>query len=533
MGFRSFDRNQIDLLGYSLDDLVGSDAKCRFVVQLVSMLDLEKLYNKYSKVGADAFDPSAILSTWFLAYSEKITSTRVLENSCKRDTHFMYASCNLRPDHTTLSRFRKDNLALISEYFVQLIQLAQARGISAFKHITIDGTKIQASSSLRKSKDKKELDRYLAAVRKDIQDYMNQCDETDLLEDDKSHDDVHSIQQKLKKLRDLEHTLIERKQQLRKRKQLIKKEHQDTHHINITEPDAYNMRYINGKQTLPAYNAQASVDSDTHLIVSADVVQDRDDTEQFSNQYQTVEENLGKDPERKYTGDAGYHNLNQLEYISNNQIDAVINDPNPQYRSLNNKTPSVKELLKSGRRLERSDFIYKLHEDCYQCPSGQKLNFSHSGKKGKRSKRIYQTQNCHNCLLGKQCLSKNNKSGVRKIQRDEKEILAEQMAMKLATKEAKDRLTVRKTTVEPVFGNLKENMGFRRFSLRGIENVKGEFKLMAIAHNINKLYGFIDIISDAVEKLVSDIFSFFICLRYRLILPFSLSATPCYGRGLR
>lgn len=506
MGFRTCDRSQIDFLGYSLDDFVEPDAKCRFVVQLVSMLQLDKLYKSYSDVGADANDPSSMLCAWFLAYSEGISSSRELEKHCKRDTHFMYASSHLRPDHTTLNRFRKKHLTLISEYFVQIIRMAQEKGISDFKHITLDGTKIQASASPRKSKDEEGLDRYLVAVRRNITEYMKRCDQTDQFEDESTSGDIRSIRRELQRLKNLEKTLIERKDELEQRKQHIKKEHQETHQINITEPEAYNMRHANGKQTLPAYNAQASVDSKTELIVAADVVQDRADFAQFSLQHQAIEDNLGKDPERKHTADAGYHSLDQLEYIEAHQIDAVVCDPNPQHRSLTKTLPTVKELLKSGRRLERSDFIYHSKEDTYECPRGQILSFSHAQQKDDKKIRYYKTSNCDGCLLSKQCLSKKNKTKTRMIQRDERELLAEQMAIKLSTDEAKQRLIVRKTTVEPVFGNLKENLGFRRFSLRGLENVKNEFKLMAIAHNINKLFKMKDTIITSVRDFLSSLF---------------------------
>ena len=514
MSFRTFDRSQMHLLGYSLDDMVETNAKCRFIVQLVSMLQLDKLYNKYSDVGTDANDPSAMLATWFLGYSDGITSSRVMENRCKRDTHFMYTSCNLKPDHTTLSRFRKNHLELISEYFIQILQLAQEKGLSDFKHITIDGTKIQASSSPRKSKDTEALDRYLSAIRKNITEYMKRCDEIDQLENETLPGDILSLQKELQRLKDLEKTLIEQKDELEQRKQQIKKEHQQTHQINITEPEAYNMRHANGKQTLPAYNAQASVDSKTQIIVAADAVQDRADFAQFSVQHKAIENNLGEDPERKHTADAGYHNLDQLEYIEEHQIDAVVCDPNPQNRSLKKTLPTVKELLKSGRRLERSDFIYHSQKDTYECPSEQILYLSHTQQKSDKKIRHYKTSNCDGCLLYKQCLSKKNKTKIRKIQRDEREVLAEQMAIKLSTDEAKQRLIVRKTTVEPAFGNLKENLGFRRFSLRGLENVRNEFKLMAIAHNINKLFKIMSTITTSVEELLSSIFAP-MCLYWR------------------
>ena len=124
MGFITTDRNQMNLLGFSLDDLVPKDAKCRFVVDIVSQLDLEELYNRYSNQGNDAFEPSVMLSTWFYAYSETVTATRKLEEKCQRDLHYMYVSGNLRPDHTSLSRFRKNHLDLLADYFMQIIKIA-------------------------------------------------------------------------------------------------------------------------------------------------------------------------------------------------------------------------------------------------------------------------------------------------------------------------------------------------------------------------------------------------------------------------
>jgi len=62
------------------------------------------------------------------------------------------------------------------------------------------------------------------------------------------------------------------------------------------------------------------------------------------------------------------------------------------------------------------------------------------------------------------------------------------MYQRLQTDEAKTRLVRRSTTVEPVFGNLKQNLGFRRFNLKGSQQVKGEFNLMCIAHNLNILF---------------------------------------------
>lgn len=86
MAFQTVNRKQMNLLGYCVEDFVPADAKCRFAVDLVSKLDLTALYARYSDKGAEAKEPSAILATWFFAYSKGEDSTRQLESKCKFDT---------------------------------------------------------------------------------------------------------------------------------------------------------------------------------------------------------------------------------------------------------------------------------------------------------------------------------------------------------------------------------------------------------------------------------------------------------------
>ena len=95
------------------------------------------------------------------------------------------------------------------------------------------------------------------------------------------------------------------------------------------------------------------------------------------------------------------------------------------------------------------------------------------------------------CPLFERCLTKSqqeSKQKVKKVYRDQKEPLAEEMARKLQTQETKQRLKTRMSTVEPTFGNLKQNLGFRKFLLKGLELATGEFNLMCIAHNLNALF---------------------------------------------
>lgn len=480
MGFISSDRDQIDLLGYRIDDFAKSDKKSHFVVDLVSRLDLKELFCRYSDQGGDSYSPAIILSLWFYAYSNGITSTRDLEELCKYDTRYMYISCNQQPDHTTLSRFRKTHLDLLSEYFLQIILIAQAEGISDFNHIAIDGTKIKASRSANHSYNEAQLDQIITNIRRDIAGYMNQCNYVEQNASDQL--DLETLQAEKARLEALEQQLLERKQLLKKRQQELKVEYRTQHKISLLEPEARFMPKADGLN----YNAQTAVDTESKLIVAAEVTDQPNDQGQFVPLQKQVESNLKPDPKRAYTGDAGYHNTNDLEHLEQNNIDALIADPAPQDRSTRLNPTSADTILSEKRKVERTDFVYHSHGDYYECPTGDHL----VKVKDKGKSIVYRANKCSTCPLAIYCLA--SKKNYKQIHRSKREVYAERMALKLQSRLAKQRMHERWVSVEPVFGNLKQNLGFRRFSLCGINQVKGEFMLMAIAHNLNILFKIID-----------------------------------------
>jgi transposase len=480
MGFISSNRAQTDLLGYRIDDFAKSDKKSRFVIDLVTRLNLKELFARYSDQGGDSYSPDMMLALWFYAYSNGITSTRDLEELCKYDTRYMYISGNRQPDHTTLSRFRKAHVDLLSEYFLQIIMIARGEGISVFNHIAIDGTKIKASRSSRHSYNEAQLDQLIANIRSDITRYMNQCNYVEQNVTDQL--DLKTLQAEKARLVALEQKLLKRKQILKKRQQELKVEYRGKHKISLLEPDARFMPKSDGLN----YNAQAAVDVDTNLIVAADVTDQPNDQGQFVPIQKQVEVNLTPNSKRSYTGDAGYHNTDDLKHLEQNNIDALIADPAPQNRSTKLKPTSMETILNEKRRIERKDFVYNNQGDYYECPRGDQL----SKVKDKGKSIVYRASKCPSCPLANYCLASKKK--YKQIHRSKREVYAERMAVKLQSLTAKQRMHERWVSVEPVFGNLKHNLGFRRFSLCGLNQVKGEFTLMAIAHNLNILFKMID-----------------------------------------
>ena len=432
MGFLPYNRSQMNLLGYSVDDFARDDAKSRFVVHLVSQLDLSALYARYSSQGGDSYAPDMMLALWFYAYSNGITSTRKLEELCKYDTRYMYITGNQQPDHSTLSRFRKAHLDLLSNYFLEILLIAQAEGISDFSQIAI-----QSKSSVRHSHREDDLDKKIEKIRWEIRSYMQRCDFVEQGATDEL--DLETLRAEKARLERLEQELLERKSQLQERKKQLKAEHRSKHQINVKEPDAR----ITPSLMVSGYNAQLGVDMSSHLIVAEDVVSDPNDQGQFLPLQQKVEASLVPDAQRSYTADSGYHTSADLEALEEVHVDAVINDPKPDDRSIQAEPTPMAELLEEGKKLKRRDFVYHEEEDYYECPAGKVL-YPVVKKQGST---VYRSVVCEGCPLFNLCVS--NKKRVKQIHRSEKEDYAERMARKLQTPRSQERLKKRSQTVEP------------------------------------------------------------------------------------
>jgi transposase len=482
MGFITADRNEIGSL--NILDCIPKDDKCRFIVDVVSQLDLAPLYDCYSSQGGDAYDPAILLGTWFYAYSEGESSSRKVEERCCYDIRYIYVSANLQPDHCALSRFRRRNADLMPEYFAQIVAHIIERGEALgcdFKEINIDGANILAYCSKRHSKTSEKLALKIGKLKERVGEYLSRCEAEDV-----SGEELEVLGEEKARLEaEIEH-LSSCSEQLAQRKETLKAEHREGHQLNTVEPEARMLP----KSNAPAYNGIVGVDNN-QFILGNHLSDEPNEQQEFSTIHQKVETNLKEDADRQYNTDAGFHSRDQLEYANEQQIDVVMADPNPQHRSIAEQPTAMETLEHSDRKLERSDFSYHEADDYYQCPGGQKLEPLRTYRDGNSTKPIYQSPDCQGCALFERCLTKSqqeSKQKVKKIYRDQKEPLAEEMARKLQSEEAKQRLKTRMSTVEPVFGNLKENLGFRKFRLKGLKLVTGEFNLMCIAHNLNALF---------------------------------------------
>jgi transposase len=235
--------------------------------------------------------------------------------------------------------------------------------------------------------------------------------------------------------------------------------------INLTDADAHYMKEREGC-IKTNYNAQASVEESNQFILAADVTEECNDKKQLLPMLTQTEENLGsKIDEGK--ADSGYHSAQNLKDAAEMGVEVYIDDPNRQ------------RVGNENYKYDRVNFIYDSQTDSYTCPEGKNLELK--GTKGDKSK--YECQDCPLCPAKASC----TKAKRRIIERDKNEHFVEENREKILSESGKKKYQKRMHTVEPVFGNLKFNLGFRQFLLRGLNKVKGEFNLMCIAHNIRKI----------------------------------------------
>ena len=461
---RPYNQDQMALFPPSVQSLIEADDLCLLVNDVVKTLDLSCLYQKVSTEGNPAYHPAMMLKVYFYAYARGIFSSRRIAQALKENIAFIFLTAWQKPDFRTISDFRKNNLKELGLLFSQIVLLCKQLGMVKLGHIAIDGTKIKASASDANTYDHNRIE-------KEIKRWLEHAEAIDRQEDalygpDKTGDelpeDVRDPEKRIKKLKELKKKLDAGSREK----------------INRTDPDAAFMKTTNGIKT--SYNAQVAVDAEHQVIVAADVTNQASDVEQLLPMVQQAEENT-LEKVQECSADAGYSSGENLKAMEQFGIDAYI--PDREYQA--------QQRGKVVDDFHKDSFAYDDKRDCYICVEGQKLVFSHLQKrKGKEALRIYRCHDCGPCPFFGCCTT--DKSG-RSISRHPYEKELRQMRRKLDSAPGKAIYGKRKYTVEPPFGHIKSIMGFTSFQLRGNQKVKGEFKLISMAHNLRKIWLYLKI----------------------------------------
>ena len=499
----------------NFDYMIPKNDSVRLLSHIIEEMNLEELYQTYSRVRGNTITPRQMLKIVIYAYMNRIYSSRDIENACKRDINFMYLLGGASaPDHSTIARFRSIHFAPISEYIIANLTnyLGDISEISK-DTLFIDGTKIESAANRYTFVWKKTVDKNMSKMLDQIPGFVFKCEEDFGIKIIyKNKIKMYHLKKLLKRLKKItrEENIIfvygkgKRKTSIQKSIeklceyiQRLKKYTKDLYIMGSrnsyskTDKEATFMRmkedHMKNGQLKPAYNIQFGVDSEYIVWVSAGP--QPTDTTTLIPFLNSIEE-YTKFKYPKIIADAGYESEENYMFLEgNNQLSFI--------KTSNYETSKTKRFKNDIGRVDNMN--YDAINDYYVCKNNKKLSVS--GTKTRKSKTGYQSkitcytcEDCSNCEYKSNCIKGNNS----KIPIEERTKRVE--ISKVFHEKRKDNLdrittplgcelrTNRSIQAEGAFAQIKHNMDFKRFLCKGNQNVLAETILLALAHNISKYH---------------------------------------------
>jgi len=430
-----------------LGDALPAEHLARFVVEIISQLDLSKIYAGYAERGGEAIAPEVLLGLLFYGYATGEFSSRRIEKASYENLGFRYVGGGLHPDHDTIANFRTTFLAELEDLFVQILMLAQLGGKLKLGNISLDGSKMHADASKSHAVSYGRLIEMEAELRAEVGkliEWGESADQGDirLPEDLVVQDEITLRKERLENLAQAKAVLearakeryavekAEYDEKVREREAKTRKHRKrprgrepkppeagprDKDQYNFTDPESRIMKNSTNDGFDQHYNVQAAVDQDSLLIVATSLSNHPNDKREAEPTLDALAPRLGKPSAAAL--DNGFFSEHNILVFEKHGIEPYI---------------------ATGREAHRKDL---------------------------------------NTLLGNTLPVPPNDATP-----------LEKMAYKLSTQIGQAIYRLRKCTVEPVIGIIKEVLGFRQFSLRGLKKVAGEWCLVCLAFNLKRLH---------------------------------------------
>jgi transposase len=455
------DRTQVTLLPDCLDDYIAEDDPVRAVDAFVEELDLKALGFASADpavTGRPGYHPAVLLKLYIYGYLNRVPSTRRLEREAQRNVELMWLTGRLAPDFKTIADFRRDNGAGLRAVCRRFVQLCRELKLFSEAIVAIDSSKFKAVNSRDRNFTPNKVERRQQQIEESIQRYLDALETADRTQPAEVEAKTERLREKIKTLREQ-----------MKRMETIGEQLKGTpdEQISETDPDARSMISQAKGTGVVGYNVQAAVDTKNHLIVSHEVTNVGNDRAQLSKMAAAARDEMGK-TKMEAIADRGYFNGPEIKACTEAGI-----------------TPLVPKPMTSNARAEgrfsKLDFVYVAKDDEYQCPAGERAIFRFATIENGLTIRKYWSSACPGCPLKVQCTTSN----YRRIARWEHEHILEAMQRRLDRKPS--AMTLRRRTIEHVFGTLKYWMGSTHFLTRRLPNVATEMSLQVLAYNFKRV----------------------------------------------
>jgi transposase len=416
--FRPYDQDTLLLMPPSVRDWVPADSLPAFINDLVNELDLAPFLAAHDEPrGMPPYHPALMLKVLLYGYATGVRSSRKLEARLAADVGFMFLAGQARPDHKTISSFRRRHLAAFGALFLQVLVLCQEAGLVKLGRVALDGTKVKANASRHKAMSYARMTEREAQLAAQVKAILDEAEAVDAAEDqlygdargDELPPELRTREGRLARIREAKAAL---EQAARERTGNPDAVPEPKTQRNFTDP-ASRIMVSKPDGWVQGYNVGAVVDETAQVIVATAVTAETTDTRSLPALVDQVRANTGRSP-RRLLADAGYASDDNFAALEDRGIDAYIALGRDRHGAPVPPPPRGRIPASLSRR--------------------------------------------------------------------------ERMGRKLRTKQGRAHYARRKAIVEPVFGQIKEARGFRRFSLRGLEAAQAEWMLVAAVHNLGKLF---------------------------------------------
>jgi transposase len=451
----------VTLLPECLDDYIAEDNPVRVVDAFVEELDLEVLgFGRAvpSATGRPAYHPAALLKIYIYGYLNRVASSRRLERECQRNVELMWLTGRLAPDFKTIADFRRENGPAIRRVCSQFVVLCRRLKLFTQHVVAIDGSKFKAVNSRDRNFTPTKIDKRVEQIEESIHRYLEAMETADRTQPAELQAKTTRLREKIERLRGQVRSLAELKQRL---------DVQQDPQMSVTDPDARSMATHGKGSGVVGYNVQAAVETKHHLIVAHEVTNTGSDRGQLAPMADKARNAMGK-PKLEAIADRGYFSGPQIKTCEEAGITTYL--PKPMTSN-----------SKANGRFSKADFIYIRRDDEYQCPAGERLRWRQTTFEKGINTHQYWSDACSQCALKTKCTVGKE----RRVRRWEHEDVLERLQARLDRRP--EKMTVRRRTVEHVFGTLKHWMGSTHFLTRRLENVSTEMSLHVLAYNLKRV----------------------------------------------
>ena len=507
--FKEYNQHQMMLLPPSLEELIPKQHLVRLVNHIIDNVDIRILLKGFKGGGSSSYHPRMMLKVLIYGYCTQINSSRRIAKALMQDIHFMWLSGMQKPDFRTLNNFRSKYLKPVIEgVFIEVLGFLAEQGYVKLDNYFVDGTKIIADANKFSYIWAKNTHKYKELVKKKIKNLLDQIEEENNREQEKYGDKnleefgedsqltseqinkkAEQINERLKELENSKELPGKQLRSMKAKKKRLEnlgtklKKYEDQEErlagrnsCSKTDKDATFMQ-IKDKRVLPAYNIINGTEN--QFILNYTIEQTAGDASTFVRHMEELKRRIKKLPQR-VCADGAFGSEENYHWLEQNKTGNYLKYTGIYYEK-------KRKYLED--KFHKDHFEYIGETDEYICPNKKRLKFKENkirqNKNGYQSKLdVYQCEDCSNCPYSNECKkSMGNREFSFSKEYDRYKTQARDNLNSEIGVELKKR---RGYDVETPFGDIKHNMGFSRFRLRGLDKVTIEWGLVSMCHNIRK-----------------------------------------------